>query len=268
MYKAIFVDIDGTLVNNQKNILPETKNDINMAKENGIEIIICSGRQIVSATKFKQMADASRYMICNNGAVIYDYESKNIMYSSFIDKETCHKMNQISKKYDLVLKLDCQYGRFIANSDFIIDGETALEENPEQFINENDITQISFCTPIKENIEKCKEELAYLDIKIAHEFMWEINGVKLYFMNCNNKNISKGNTLEGLCKYLKIDLKDVVAIGDGVNDISMIEKAGLGVAMGNATDDVKQVANFVTTSNEENGVGKVIEKILLEGRKN
>ena len=88
----------------------------------------------------------------------------------------------------------------------------------------------------------------------------------MHAIHVNNPTISKGNAMAGLCKFLKIDLKDTVAIGDKINDISMIKMAGLGVAMGNATEDVKKVADFITTTNDEDGVAKVLENILEKNK--
>ncbi len=84
----------------------------------------------------------------------------------------------------------------------------------------------------------------------------------MHAIHITNTDVSKGNAMLKLCKFLKIERKETVAIGDKVNDISMIKMAGLGVAMRNASDEIKQIADMVTSSNEENGVAEVLERIM------
>ena len=86
----------------------------------------------------------------------------------------------------------------------------------------------------------------------------------IFKINIINTSASKGNAINGLCKFLKIDINDVIAIGDGINDISMIKFAGLGIAMENAIDEVKNAASYVTDSNKNDGVAKAIKKFILD----
>lgn len=264
MYKAIFSDIDGTLVDNKKIVSEETKKAIKKAKENGIEFIICSGRYYVSAKRFFQECNSSRYMICTNGAEIYDCETNQVLYSSNMEKDVCLKLYNIAVENNFVIKFDCKYGRFVYNSKDLLDPEMELTEEITKFIHENNITQISFGSQNKEKLQNIKNEITEIgNIKISNEFIWTVNQNEYFTVSYNNKNVSKANAMFGLCKFLKIDVNDVIAIGDGVNDIEMIKTAGFGVAMENAHDErVKKAADFITISNEESGVAKVIEKIL------
>lgn len=264
MYKAIFSDIDGTLVNSNKLVSDETKLAIQKAKENGIEFIICSGRYYVSAKRFYQECNSSRYMICTNGAEIYDCQTNEVLYSSNMEYETCLNLYELALQNDLVIKFDCKYGRFVSNSNNLLHPEIKLTEEITKFLSENNITQVSFGAKSEEDLQKIKEKIELIkDIKVSNEFIWLANGTKYYTVNCNNKNVSKANAMMGLCKFLKIDINDVIAIGDGVNDIEMIKTAGLGIAMENARNiRVKEAADHITISNEESGVAKVIEKIL------
>ena len=140
-----------------------------------------------------------------------------------------------------------------------------MTENIDKFLQENNVVQIAIC---HENLEKIEELKKYINgfenIAVINQFIWNVNNKVMNSIHITNKNVSKGNAMIGMCEFLKIDLKDVIAIGDKGNDVSMIQAAGMGVAMQNATDDVKSVADFITNSNEEDGVAKVLEKILNE----
>lgn len=266
MIKAVFVDIDGTLVNREKQILESTKLAVQKAKEQGIEVVICSGRHRLSALPFKECCQMSRYMIGLNGAEIYDCETKEVLYESIIDVETCQSLYEIANKEDCMIKFSFRYGMAMNKIEYKEEAfEIELEEDIQSFLKSNRINEISIGSKNKDSIEKAKKQIeSNSEIRISHERHRIRNGEEVYFVHYTNSNVSKANSMAGLCKYLKIDLKETVAIGDGTNDISMIEMAGCGVAMENALDEVKNVADMVTSSNEEDGVGKVLEKILQE----
>ncbi|MCR5185880.1 MAG: HAD hydrolase family protein [Clostridia bacterium] len=98
--------------------------------------------------------------------------------------------------------------------------------------------------------------------KITSRFHAECKGKKYWTINVLNKSASKGNAISGLCKYLKIDMDDVVAVGDDLNDSSMINIAGVGVAMDNAVPKVKDEADFITNNNNESGIATVINQFF------
>lgn len=266
MYKAVFVDIDGTLVDEQKNVSEETLNAIKNAQANGIEIIICTGRQRVEAREFKEMCGLSRYIICTNGSEIYDCENQESLFRSIIDSEECKELYEFAMEHDMLVKLNFGYSRAITNKKYLRSNEILLEEEIDEFLSKNEITQISLCSTDKEISGLAKDFINNSNrIKNINEFIWEVNGEIFYCLHCTNPNASKGNAMAGLCKYLGIDANNVVAIGDDMNDISMLKMAGLGVAMGNAGDDVKKVADMVAETNEESGVGKILQKIVEGG---
>ena len=135
-------------------------------------------------------------------------------------------------------------------------------EEGKDIILDNDILQISFLMETeeerKEAIDFVKENVS-TNIKIENIFKTGYNE-EFFAINIVNTNVSKGNAIYGLCKFLKIDINDVIAIGDGINDISMIKVAGLGVAMENGEPELKSVADEITTTNLENGVAKVLKE--------
>ncbi len=261
MVKAVFIDIDKTLLNSEKRMTKETQNAIEKAKKNGVQVFMISGRSRMASKKFQSVS--SRYIINSNGADIYDCEKREAIYQSEMEPEVCAELYKIAQQENVVIKFDFGLSRAVNQPEYLEDYEVELTEGIHDFLEKNKVIQISMCS---ENLEQMENLKKYVQEKtcfcVINQFIWEVNGKVMHAIHVNNPTVSKGNAMSGLCKFLKIDLKDTVAIGDKINDISMIKIAGLGVAMGNATENVKEVADFITTSNDENGVAKVLEKIL------
>ena len=265
MYKAVFLDLDGTLLDNEKKISKENISAIEKAKEKGVLVCICSGRQIDITRKFKELAHASKYMICSNGAIIYDDDSHEELFSAYIDKASCKKVYDYVESNGLVARFDTKYGRFVNNDSLNSSSEIVITEGIDDFFEHNNVIQLSVAGNSFDEIDKAIADLNIENsytIKLVNRYS-EIYPFNYCCFSCINKNASKGNAIIGLCKYLKIDIKDIIAIGDELNDLSMIKTAGLGVAMGNAFEEVKKVANEVTKTNMENGVAHIINKYIL-----
>lgn len=261
MYQAVFIDIDKTLLNGKGEVTPKTAFAIEQAKKQGISIFLISGRSRMSAIKFQEFS--SRYMINSNGADIYDCEKKETLYQSVMEPKICKKLYEMAQKEEMVIKLDFGLARAVNKSEYLESYETMLTENIDDFLRNNKVIQIAVCDECLEKIENFKKYIEEITtLKVINQFIWEVNGKMMHAIHITNTGVSKGNAMLRLCKFLKIDGKETVAIGDKINDISMIKVAGLGVAMGNATKEVKQIADRVTSSNEEDGVAEVLEKIM------
>ena len=263
MYKAVFLDLDDTLLDNEKNISDENKAAIKYVQEKGGLVCIASGRSIEATKKFRDMAKASNYIIYSNGAGIFDCDANEKLFSADIEKEICLNLYNYSVENNLGIRIDTPYGRFISDEKYAVNLDIVFDiKEGLKIIYDNDILQISYITDTEEQrsqaIDFVKESIPK-NIKIENIFM---TGMKdeFYAINLVNTNVSKGNAINGLCKFLKIDVNNVIAIGDGLNDISMIKTAGLGVAMENAREEVKEIADEVTSTNLENGVAKILRE--------
>ncbi len=261
MYQAVFIDIDKTLLNSDGNVTPRTIFAIEQAKKQGISIFLISGRSRMSAIKFQEFS--SRYMINSNGADIYDCEKKEALYQSVMEAEICKKLYEMAQKESMVIKLDFGLARVVNKPEYLESYEIEFTENIDDFLRNNKVIQIAVCDECLEKIENLRKYIEEITtIKVINQFIWEVNGKIMHAIHITNTDVSKGNAMLKLCKFLKIERKETVAIGDKVNDISMIKMAGLGVAMRNASDEIKQIADMVTSSNEENGVAEVLERIM------
>lgn len=262
MYKAVFLDLDGTLLDNNKKISDENKKAIKYAQSKGAYVCICTGRQFEMGKKFKELAGADRFFIYSNGAGIYDCENNEVLFSSILPSNICTKISELATPNNMFIRIDTIYGRYINNEKYKVNTEIVLKDGEMNSIyNNNETLEISIGALDEDSIKKYSNKL--LDsygniIKIVNKYTLELNGYKLYMINIINKSASKGNAITGLCKYLKIDTKDVIAIGDDMNDSSMIDIAGLGVAMGNAEEEFKKIANEITKTNLQNGVAEVL----------
>ena len=261
MYRAVFLDLDDTLLDSEKNVSKENKEAIEYVKKKGGYVFIASGRSIEATKKFREMANANNYIIYSNGAGIFDCDANEKLFSADIEKEICLNLYNYSIENNIGIRIDTPYGRFINKGEYAINLDILLKpEEAVTLIAENDILQISL---LFEDEEKRTEAIDFVNenisktIKIENIFKTGY-GDKFFAINIVNRNVSKGNAMNGLCKFLKIDIKDVIAIGDGLNDISMIKTAGLGVAMENAEKEVKEIADEITSTNLENGVAKIL----------
>ena len=267
MYKAIFLDLDGTLLDDDKNISEVNKFAIKKARENGVYVCLCSGRQKDAVNGFKQIAKSSRYIICSNGAQIYDCEKNEELFSCKIDEENCHILQKYVEENNLYAIIEDSYARYINSKEILKKYEIVLDNNEiKKLILENNILQFSIEHNTKKEAEKTIQYISSLNlssIKIENFYRETIRGKEYWKINIINSNVSKGNAIYGLCKFLKIDIKDVIAIGDDKNDLSMIKNVGLGVAMGNAEEIVKENAKEVTKTNNENGVAEIINSKIL-----
>jgi len=254
MYKAVFLDLDGTLLDDNKKIGDKTIHYLKQIKNN-VKIIPASARQFCTIKPYLEnlgLLDENNYTICFNGSLIVNNKESEI-FSSYIDKSVVIKI----ENFILDNKIDWTY--------YLYDNRLLRNEisNIEKFANENKIYKIvgvsttSVINKIRSNLPK--EVLEDLEITSS-----ELNRIEFV-----NKGMTKVKSIELLLNKLDIDKENVVAIGDGDNDIDMIKYVGCGIAMSNSPEIVKENADIVTEySNNEDGVYYAIKELLSEGRDN
>lgn len=252
--KAIILDLDGTLLDDNKKIGDKTIHYLKQIKNN-VKIIPASARQFCTIKPYLEnlgLLDENNYTICFNGSLIVNNKESEI-FSSHIDKSVVIKIDN----FILDNKIDWTY--------YLYDNRLLRNEisNIEKFANENKIYKIvgvstsSVINKIRSNLPK--EVLENLEITSS-----ELNRIEFV-----NKGMTKVKAIELLLNKLDIDKENVVAIGDGDNDIDMIKYVGCGIAMSNSPEIVKENADIVTEySNNEDGVYYAIKELLSEGRDN
>lgn len=269
MYKFIAIDMDGTLLKQDKTISFKTKEAINKAKGLGVKIVLTSGRPIQGINKYLdelKLIDEEDYLISLNGALICKCSNEEVVSSS-----EALKGKDLKYIYSKVKDLNTYVHALTRNED-LVNIESKFSEDEEKRLNIK-VRAVDFLLDVEDEdeilkvvLEEKKEILDKITAEIPKELFEKYNIIRsvpcmLEFMkNGCNKAIG----VERLAKHLKIKKEEIIAIGDAVNDKEMIEYAGLGVAMGNASEEIKMAADFITKSNEEDGVAYVIDKFIIK----
>lgn len=267
-YKLLVLDLDGTLTNSKKEITPYTREMLIKAQEKGVRVVLASGRPtygIVPLAEELQLAQYGGYILSYNGGTIINWETKEEIHSSTLD------MNMIAPAYDMASRHGMQILSYI-DQDIITEGPEDKYVQYEAFLTKMPVRKVdSFCETINQPVPKClivgdAEELVLLEKKMQDKYgdYMNIYRSEAFFLELNPLSIDKANSLKKLLAHLNLTKEEMIACGDGFNDLSMVDLAGLGVAMENAKQEVKDVANYITRSNEEDGVAHVVEKFILE----
>lgn len=271
--KLLFTDLDDTLLNNQSLVSAETKAFLDKFLEDGNRLILSSGRPLASVLEVKEQAGLSQpgiFVSSSNGTLVYDCDNRRII------KKTCLPLSYVTylQKQAKALSLHIHtYREEEGKSDAII----TPDENEEiryyrRRVHLPLIISENLCDPLAEG--PCKllaislhnpEKLESFRRNIAD---WAEDKIQTIYSNKQylelfDKSAGKGSSLRFLCDYLQVPLSDVYAAGDADNDISMLEAAGCGIAMKNASDKVKAHADVVTDlDNDRNGLADTMYKLI------
>ncbi|WP_312029607.1 Cof-type HAD-IIB family hydrolase [Paenibacillus sedimenti] len=242
-YKLIALDMDGTLLTEDKVISAENREAIAAAMEAGKTVIMSTGRGVQSAMPYVNELGLTTPIVAVNGGEVWEAPGK-LLSRQLLAADTVRSLHAIAQKYDVWWWAYAVEGVFNRESESMdIDAKHWLK--------------FGYYT---ENLEKLKqiretvESWGTLEITNSHPCNIELNP----------SGISKASGIEAVCKLLGISMSEVIAMGDSENDITMIRAAGLGVAMGNAQEEVKRIADITTVTNEEHGVAKVIHEYMLK----
>lgn len=273
--KMICIDLDGTLFGKNHCISDRTRQNIKKAYEKGIKVIITTGRIFINAAQVRESLGINCPIISSNGATIIAEDLKTEIFSGSFAKEQCLKLANLAKQYKVTVHFYTK-DKVIANNfkglilawgykhrnrhkQYKIKvgksfGIRTLQKRISDYGNE--FVKCVLYSRYEDRIEKMMQE-------VKKDDSFNICGAGKNSAEITLKNVSKGNAIKILAQRLKIDQKDIMAIGDNENDIQMLKYAGVGVAMGNAVNEVKEIADFITDTNINDGVAKAIEKYVL-----
>ena len=258
MKKVIFIDIDGTLCNSKGEITERTRNVINKVQEQGNIVVISSGRNIQDIVSFYSNAS---YCIALNGAIVYDIKNEKIIHQEFINEELVLKLYQLACELNLNISFNSFYEKYVnysGTAKLITDLSDLKQPFNQSVIWHKDFNlMFEIKNKLKDfpflKIVNQSRDMVYGDENYAH---------KDRFIDVTNSNVSKGNGIKILLNYLGLTKEGSIAIGDGINDLSMFEVVGIKVAMGNADSFLKEKADYITLSNDENGVAYYLGKLV------
>ncbi|MBX9966295.1 Cof-type HAD-IIB family hydrolase [Priestia aryabhattai] len=241
-FKLIALDMDGTLLNNQQEISEENRAAIAKAQEQGVHVVLSTGRSLLTCREYAQSLQLSSYLITVNGSEIWD-ESGQLVERKLIDASHIEKMWNLTQEHKL-------------NFWAVTTDKVWRDEFPEDIVSQE---WLKFGYDIPD--DALREEVLK---QIAGISDFEISNSSLTNLEINALGINKAKGIMTVCDRLGISMDEVIAMGDSLNDMAMIEAAGCGIAMGNAQEAVKEAADWVTDTNVNNGVAKAISHWVLK----
>ncbi|MBR5510122.1 MAG: HAD family phosphatase [Lachnospiraceae bacterium] len=269
--KAIFLDVDGTLLNDEHQMPEENVTALKKAVEAGHEVVITTGRPTVSAgmllSKYGLDQIGCRYVIAFNGGIIKDCKTGEIFFSHAFSIPRVKELIEYAREADIYIQT--------------YEGDVVLTDRDDEHLE-----QYTVKTGMKKKVvsdlldavveEPCKMLAIHLhDQEKLTEFCarmeaWAKDKADMYF-SCKEyleivpKGICKGNALRAFCEKTGIPVQNTIAAGDDCNDLSMIEAAGLGCAVANAVERVKEAADYVTLrNNNQAAIAEIVEKFMLD----
>lgn len=287
MYKLVAVDLDGTMLNSYGIVTENTKKIIKKTVKKGTDVIIASGRPIDSIQTIAKEIGSNNYFIAGNGALIYDIKNDKVIYEKYMSKQKVLEIIKLCEENSIaynvytektILATSLKYNVLYYHKENL-----KKEENKQTSINivkdmydyiqnseEEKFLKISVCDDSKsifnsilrklKNIEGIEVlEVSHMSRKIIKQGTEDIP-IEYYYTEISLKEVDKWNAIEYLIEKLSIKKEEVIAIGDNINDKKMIENAGLGVVMEGSTPVVTNIADYITASNNEEGVAKALEK--------
>jgi len=262
-YKLIAVDLDDSLLGNDLKISEANRRALYAAREKGVQVTIATGRMLDSALPFVKELNINIPVITYQGAFIKDTITGSTLEKMAVPMEYAARAIEECKKEKLHIQIYSEESYYYERENKYsqlyrsISGIQGTEvHNLLEFMKEDPIKVVIIDEP-----ERIAVYRQHFDNMFGNVLQVSIS--KPYFLELTNINATKGNALAKLGSMLGISREEMIAIGDSYNDISMIEYAGLGVAMGNASDHVKTYAQYVTKGNCEDGVADVVDKFIL-----
>ena len=268
MIKLVAIDMDGTLLNSKKELLEETKQYFKNFHNKNTEtlLVLCTGRPesgIRPYLKDLGYLEENHYIISQNGANIYESQTGKRVMDAFVDSGAIQKWIELGKRHGISV--------MGAGVDYYY----CFDQDPTEWM-EFDVKLVSGKLkriPNKESLNTDfykillmgdEEQLNEFETYIPQEWRDEFYVVRSqkYLVEVLTKGVNKAFGLEKLAQELNIQPSEIAAIGDAANDIEMLEYAGLAIAMGNASEEVKSISDIVTDTNENNGVIKAIDKLI------
>ncbi|GEN56566.1 haloacid dehalogenase [Halolactibacillus alkaliphilus] len=265
-YKMIVLDLDDTLLRDDHTISPITKETLFKAQDQGVKVVLASGRPTYAMRDLGDelhLSDYGSYLLSFNGGRITNCKTNEDIFSSTLTFE------DVAFLYELSIRENVYIHTYVGDN-------IITEKNNDYTTIEADITGLPITKvedfiasvterPVKILMVEDPEVLKPLEKKLQKELSerFSVLRSKPYFLEFTEKGVTKGTSLDHLIKQLGIKREEVIAIGDSYNDQSMIEFAGLGVAMGNAPDDIKAISDYVTKTNMQDGVAHVVQKFIF-----
>jgi len=268
-YKLLAVDMDGTLLTSEKKISPATLNKLAELSRRGVYVVVSTGRGLAELAEYQDATDLMKYGILISGSIVYDFINRKPLTVYRVADEV------IDKIIDAGLAEGAMIHLITVDKSIAAERDISRMENFHMAIYKSMFDKIcvrcdDFKNYVRENPgEVIKVNLYHTSLESRNrnverlkKFDLNLTFAESFNLEATPKNISKCSGLIELCKVLNIGVDECVAVGDGFNDVEILQTAGIGAAMGNASDEIKKIADYVTDDNDHDGIVKVAEKFF------
>lgn len=282
MIKLVASDLDGTIIDKHNDIYKDNFKAISDINKHNIPFVVCTGK---TYSIYKGLCSSfhASYGIFGNGTSIIDLKTGKEIYQSLLDSSSVINSIKIAKQNNLhvhvytknqiiteeLLYLDLRNYRLQKSNIYNNKLEFKIVPDLLDYLSTKETPISKVVISSTSSLEKLQEEISntldvsVLNIKKYGQFKDKIIDKEYEYLDIIPKNVSKGNALEILGNYLKINKDEILAIGDNLNDLDMVEKAGIGIAINNAYSELKQIANYTTEKNvEQGGFAEAIYKFI------
>lgn len=271
-YKLAAFDMDGTLLNSSKEILPSATDACRRAASAGRIVALDTGRAVSELLLFPLEKMGIRYGSCACGTVIYDFKSHQILAKRVIPSDLVPLLVEASRKEDIMLQAMIDGISYVSTADVkkmshfkmavyqpLYESTSSFADDIRSFVlaHAGQINKINMYHTDPASRERTLQRLTHLPLDYTF--------AETTSLETTPKGVSKGTGLQDLCKVLGISIENAIAVGDAFNDVPMLQTAGLGVAMGNSNESAIKAADVVVADNDHDGIAEVIDRFLLGG---
>lgn len=266
-YKLLVVDIDGTMLGREGNISAENRKALAQARRSGVKVALSTGRAVKACTSILDQLALDGYHIFFDGALVSNLG--NEIYAEPLDKEVVREAIDFARSLDIDLELYSVAHYFVERETWSTGAHRqffGLEPSVVDFSNlwlRERIIKAGLASSSPGQVAKARQLYARFENSLHFSIAHSPAFPDVEFTNVVAPEVSKGRALEALTLHLGISLSEVMAVGDGTNDITLLSRAGLAVAMDNAPDEVKAVADRIAPDVDQNGLAIAIERFLL-----
>ena len=272
--KMIGLDLDGTLLTDRKEFTDRSKRALRTAIDRGIVVLIATGRPLTGIPEEIRNFPGMRYALTSNGAKVMDVWENRVVDEHLLSAKLAEKALEICGKYDTLQEVYYDGVSYAPEDKRDLIPRYHKNPNMWEYMRKTRTWVEDIFRMVRESdrgLDKIQMLFADMEERTkAWQELSEVEGLELvgslgYNIEINAAGVNKGSGLVSLGRLLGIRREEIMACGDGDNDLLMLKEVGFGVAMANAEEEVKKAADYITLSNEEDGVADAIEKFALRG---
>lgn len=264
--KLLAVDLDGTLLNSARQVSKENLSALNRVARAGIEVVPITGRPPLGIIHMLEGVIGFHILAGHNGAFVYDIRKKTVLESKVVTKEEALPLIELARRMKIYFSYHVGLDWYVESQDETFESERSANQMVP--IISDDILRVA--PPVANKI--CLIDLNNFD----HLLEFQAEALKLapnlnvmvssnVSLEITHKNATKGAALRFIANHLGIRANQIMAVGDSENDVTMIEYAGVGVAMGNAEEQIIRIADLVVANNDEDGVADAVNRVIFSG---